>query len=340
MVRLYPSRLTGAVGGVRSADDTAVHFRYGSWPALSILQRSREDTDRGGAQEPHGEIVVRSGAGSSETVGVEAVASDSGVAVDVRFDPAVPELRITTPRVSRHPGPGPSARVRIRVVVSIPGQSRLRLLRVNSDIFSVHVLGGLFAASEADGPQGAVVDIRSTSGNLNIRDSADRDLGPVGDRAVAMHTTSGNIHADALVGSEARFNSTSGNMDLRLLPGLAPRFLDLSGTRSVLETITTSGVTRMTLLDPVWVTASSIPPALSMLESSHTSTSGALRLVYPSSWEGRLSSIATTGNIDIRGRDFHASRTSYFTEGQKGNGCSHIVIRTTSADQDIILGEE
>ncbi|CAM1509337.1 Fc.00g030760.m01.CDS01 [Cosmosporella sp. VM-42] len=206
---------------------------------------------------------------------------------------------------------------------------------------------------------------------------------PPRDYIVKINTASGDIRAEVAVTELGEFTSQSGDLALKLLPVLDSGLLKTGGKKPVLVTDTKSGDTHVTLIEPIWTSLATIgegippqappkphipgtpdpvviildpevpppdvfatvsPPALSFLKSKHTSISGKVYLLYPSSWEGILFAQTISGSQNIRGEGLEVSGSGSpylrHVKGKKGKGFSDMKIETVSGDQDVLIGRE
>ncbi|RSM09693.1 hypothetical protein CEP52_003961 [Fusarium oligoseptatum] len=196
----------------------------------------------------------------------------------------------------------------------------------------------------AEGEKPATLRVHSASGQIEVHEplSQTKDSLPPRDYIVNIGTASGDITADVATSSHARFESQSGDFKLRILP-----ILD-SSTNPALETDTKSGTSEVTILEPLWITATggdkTPPPALSALKSKHDSISGTIKLQYPSSWEGHVSAQTVSGSQDVRGRGLEVTHEggpfARRTRGRKGDGNSQMDVSSVSGDEYVLVGEE
>ncbi|KAM5382858.1 hypothetical protein ACJZ2D_002249 [Fusarium nematophilum] len=227
------------------------------------------------------------------------------------------------------------------------------------DLLDIQTVSGDVAASigpkPAD-PQGvrpAELRVRSSSGAITLDEPIDRAAQtvrpdrafPPRDYIVDLVTASGDITASLAASSIASFKSQSGDLKLRLWPvldsGLLAAAEGKASNKPALETDTKSGITQVTILEPLWTSLATIgeaipplvpddpedehepylvmpprshgsksggdefsiadAPALSVLSSKHRSISGDIKLRYPSSWEGHVFAQTISGAQDFRG---------------------------------------
>lgn len=85
-------------------------------------------------------------------------------------------------------------------------------------------------------------------------------------------------------------------------------------------------------------------PALSFLDSKHSSISGDISLRYPASWEGTFRAKTMTGSQTFRGEGLvvEKSHKGIFREsgGFKGKGHSHVEMDAMSGDEKFIVGSD
>jgi hypothetical protein len=184
---------------------------------------------------------------------------------------------------------------------------------------------------------------------------------PPRDYRVDVHTTSGDITGAAAFSSSAGFKSTSGTISLDLLPVLDSSLVE-DGSRDVaLQTTTTSGSTGITVLDPLWVnrdspsiyvalkTADSKDPMLRCLYSSHSTTSGNIRLRYPASWEGDIALSSLSGGVKAGGDGVRLikvgsgwpglNKSLLARKGEEGVG-GKVLGKSTSGAIDVWVGDK
>ncbi|ROW06898.1 hypothetical protein VMCG_03977 [Cytospora schulzeri] len=190
-----------------------------------------------------------------------------------------------------------------------------------------------------------------------------RDLIPPREYVVDLYTMSGTVRGSLAFGSSCKVHTTSGIIDLTLLPVLdrsqAPLVSGGGGGGApsyVLETATTSGTTVVNVLDALWrhvqtgsyeeppsprhqqlqeettsshsYSSSSSAPAIRVLDSRHATTSAAIRVTYPSTWEGDIEADTMSGGLDVSGRGVEIIRREEEFPGYK----KHILARKGQED--------
>ncbi|QPG93719.1 hypothetical protein C2857_001999 [Epichloe festucae Fl1] len=235
------------------------------------------------------------------------------------------------------------------------------LLKVGSASGNVYVEVVPKSADKGSARQ-AMLSVDSISGNVRIKESLafavdDKKSGkklPARDYVVKVETASGNVHADVAMTSRADFQSTSGDLTLKLLP-----LLTKGSERGDLHTETMSGTTTVTVLRPLEIQLGADEktfmtdtearrtadgPPLSELQTRHGSTSGDIKLLYPSSWTGRFKAESISGGITVKGQDVkitHSSRgIPKRVEGEKGKGNSFAHMGSILGDVELYVGKE
>lgn len=83
-------------------------------------------------------------------------------------------------------------------------------------------------------------------------------------------------------------------------------------------------------------------PALE-LRSHHASISGNFKLVYPASWEGRLTASTLSGSQKIRGEGLQIDSSGGMfkkTQAHKGKGGSLLTVDSMSGNEDVLIGKD
>ncbi|KAH6877270.1 hypothetical protein B0T10DRAFT_413523 [Thelonectria olida] len=202
--------------------------------------------------------------------------------------------------------------------------------------------------ADKERPRPAALRVNSQSGSLTVDEHLqDHDDLPARDYTVELSTKSGHITAKVAASSFAQVHSQSGDFDLEFLPVIGSTTLK-DFQSSLIKTESTSGDSRVTILEPLWTGRSSSgdkPPVFGALTSKHTSISGDVSLKYPGSWEGSLSTSTISGSQDVRGDGLEIDKRednpwSKKTEAHKGEGKSRMDVKTVSGDVDILIGHE
>ncbi|KAK1830722.1 hypothetical protein QBC39DRAFT_353116 [Podospora conica] len=166
---------------------------------------------------------------------------------------------------------------------------------------------------------------------------------PPRDYHIAVQTQSGAIRASLPFSSTATFQSTSGTSDIELLPVLA-------SDSAALRTASVSGLTRVTVAEPLWVEAGGKYSTergrpLRGLVGQHEGTSADLVLAYPGSWEGEIGLETMTGRLSARGRGVEVVRVGrgwrrelVARKGGEGGG-GRILGEVTSGDVEVLVGD-
>ncbi|GAB7345108.1 hypothetical protein MBLNU457_3506t1 [Dothideomycetes sp. NU457] len=211
----------------------------------------------------------------------------------------------------------------------------LDLLHVRSTSGSVVINVDPQKASLTD-PAPAELDIGTTSGAVRVQMPTSGRV-PARDYISKVHSTSGSIHGSLIFSSLMYTESNSGSLGVALLPYLT------KGVTHQIKTVTT-GSTDVRVLEPYYETSlfagnDTIEQTTSEynthIGSVHHTTSGSIKLVYPDSWNGRLSASSTSGSIHIGGRGMHQieGSDSWYNNHQvweRGKGDGSIDIVSTS----------
>ncbi|RFU27895.1 hypothetical protein B7463_g8440, partial [Scytalidium lignicola] len=195
-------------------------------------------------------------------------------------------------------------------------------------------------------PAPAELSIQTISGSITVTSPIYSSSSTLyaRDYRTQVHTNSGTIRGSYLFTSEGSFVTTSATVDVDVLPVLLATAENLhtdsdsSKDHSLLSTTTTSGTTKVNVLEPILLPNTTVssrrpsppPPqdldrfipigdrdpyrgvnrvdteavkrlALSSLHSSHHSTSARIDVHYPSSWEGFISAQTVSGSISVGG---------------------------------------
>ncbi|KAK4455076.1 hypothetical protein QBC34DRAFT_107308 [Podospora aff. communis PSN243] len=152
------------------------------------------------------------------------------------------------------------------------------------DYLAIHTVSGNIKVgvepkeAAKDKPKPAILYISSASGNVDFREpiqmaseahrvtqalaaagkGGDVDLRaetvlPPRDYRIDVHTASGFISGAAAFSTSGSFRTTSGDIKLDLLPVLDSSLYEDGGKQAKLETVSTSGTTRTTVLAPLWI---------------------------------------------------------------------------------------
>ncbi|KAH7149800.1 hypothetical protein B0J13DRAFT_275018 [Dactylonectria estremocensis] len=113
----------------------------------------------------------------------------------------------------------------------------------------------------------AVLRVHSISGQISIQEALDSAVSaarpdrefPPRDYVVDISTASGDVSAEIAFSSRAIFESQSGDLKLRLWPVLDSGLLKRGASQKpVLKTTTTSGETKVKLLEPLWTSLAGV----------------------------------------------------------------------------------
>ncbi|KAK0941203.1 hypothetical protein LTR29_007194 [Friedmanniomyces endolithicus] len=175
-------------------------------------------------------------------------------------------------------------------------------------------------------PAPAVFDAQSHSGGIRVGVTSSLDI-VERDYQTSVQTYSSSIQGTYIFSSSASFDTKSGSIEIDLLPYLDDDALRRApSVSSSLRTESGSGHTELSLLPPVKHTTSIIKH----LQSSHTSASGGLDLVYPQAWEGAIEGATRSGGITLEGKD-----VKVFYDGETGAGGRRVVARKGYADSKL-----
>jgi len=212
----------------------------------------------------------------------------------------------------------------------------LDLLHVRSTSGSVVIIVDPQKASSSD-PAPAELNVGTTSGAVRVQMPTTGRI-PARDYISKVHSTSGSIHGSYIFSSLMYTESSSGSVGLTLLP-----YLTKEVKHQHIKTVT-SGSTDVRILEPYYATSlvttnhtveqfqGEYSPHLG---SVHHTTSGSVRLVYPESWNGKLSASTTSGSIHVRGRGMHQIEESdgWYNKHElweRGNGEGYVDVVSTS----------
>lgn len=252
------------------------------------------------------------------------------------------------------------------------------------DMLGLHTTSGDIKASITpkevleSHPKPAVLSVSSISGNIWAAEPIhDVEKIPTRDYLVDIKSTSGDLHCFVAIGAGTHLKSTSSDITVDLKPVINTAQVTPEQPAQ-LETITTSGRTAVRILEPLWFEGDGsksateepedvpyipvgsddpydiVPPATTASSSSvfdriqatHKSSSGAIGLNYPQSWEGNLFAESMSGSLKVRGRDARIVRKESgwprSLHARKGNSDSNSLIRAHSLSGDVnaLLGEE
>ena len=206
---------------------------------------------------------------------------------------------------------------------------------------------------DKDHPAPADFSVKTLSGSVDVDfPSSDEDVVPEREYRTRVESQSSRISGRYLLGVTGTFTSYSGRLDLCILPYSSSRF------NSTLHTSTFSGRTSINLLEAINavpiskdVNYESPDPHylgewnVGSIHSTHKSLSGAINLVYPSSWVGMIDGRSISGHIKVKGKDVEIIKDvrgpgTRRVVAKKGVGDSKLVFKTTSGSVDVLVGEE
>ena len=146
---------------------------------------------------------------------------------------------------------------------------------------------------------------------------------PPRDYRTVVTSHAGAIAGRYLHGSATRLETDFGSVDVALLPVAVPGRGD--GDETVLATRTRRGRVAVALLDPASASGADggAAPALSGLQSDHSSRMGAVSVRYPAAWQGAVEGASRIGHVAMAGEGLEIVRRSrkgvgMFVEGRKG----------------------
>lgn len=220
------------------------------------------------------------------------------------------------------------------------------------DLLGLHTASGTIETavspqpvSDTD-PKPAKLDVASISGDLRVR-GVPHGEAPARDYVVAFDTTSGTVEADVAISSEGKFRSESADFKLKVWP-----FLE-EGQEMTFDTSTRSGTTKLEIFEPTWIEKGKLKHRdergqskfpFGHLNSRHSSISGTIDLVYPSSWTGHFEAETISGTQRFRGEGLRTgTKAGMFPRlltGRKGDGDSVLKVNTVSGDQKFLVGSE
>jgi hypothetical protein len=182
------------------------------------------------------------------------------------------------------------------------------------------------------GPHAAQLTVATASGDIQCRYPIWNSTNiPDRDYRTSVTTHSGRISGDYVIGTEAMFRAISGDFDITALP--------TTDEKSTFSTDTTSGSTRVTVLQPLSRHRTALPlptdnidigdddpyviirppeivpidtdapitqskiyrRPLTHITSFHECSSGDMKIHYPSAWEGEINAVTISGNIRVGG---------------------------------------
>lgn len=239
------------------------------------------------------------------------------VAPDVTLD----NLKITTDSLSVHFHPGLNLTVKKSTTVSAKGggsvsmpsetnhqsttfYSRETIIDLASgsvtgtyalyDLLSIHTTSGHIRISitpkpaSASAVKPATLRLSTASGSINAHTPSLSSI-PNRNYLTEIQSSSGSIAVSLLHGTHTSLRTSSGSLEASLYP-YGP-----NTTRSDIETNTYSGRTLITV-HPALVNATD---PLRRLYGTYNYLSGSFGLNYPSSWEGTVEGVVTSGSVDI-----------------------------------------
>lgn len=200
---------------------------------------------------------------------------------------------------------------------------------------------------------------------------------PMRDYSMTIAPEYGNVDASIPIGSSTIVECLEGTLNMTLQPILSKDSRS-SSWKSRLITETSSGNTMVRVSEPIWTNkikrpylsslsamgtsamsatlSNSVPwldgslhslakqPLWNTFESSHVSTVGDLKLIYPDSWAGRILWQADVPDFNIGGDDIEIIRqgesTQMYIEARRRNGYSSLSASTSSGTTSIAIGKE
>ncbi|KAI0884816.1 uncharacterized protein GGS22DRAFT_164422 [Annulohypoxylon maeteangense] len=241
-----------------------------------------------------------------------------------------------------------------RVIESITTSGRIDGNWPLYDMLGLHTTSGNIGVSitpheeNAEDPRSAVLSLSSVSGSVRAAEPVHTPENfPLRDYLVDVKSTSGGIHGAFAFGAGIEIKSTASDIGLNLLPVMHENRVSPT-LPAQLETATTSGITAVRVLEPLWFgdngTAVASRP-FNCLKALHKSTSGDIGLMYPGAWEGNLYAETTAGRLNVSGKDVRIIRSSRGwpgskLEAQKGPGGpgSSIEVDAIMGNMDATIG--
>jgi DUF4097 and DUF4098 domain-containing protein YvlB len=172
-----------------------------------------------------GSFEVLSTITSSPRLSVDVTRNHESIPVQVSFDRSRQALTVTTPRVLSFWGQRHDPCVEVLAVLSLPPNSTLDVVSLNTISLDLSLADGLELMSDQ-------VSIESVRGEIFVGEDA-----LIGAKALTLRAVAGRVKADIPTVETARVKTTSGAIKLQLVPANdeAPR------TASSLEVSTVSG---------------------------------------------------------------------------------------------------
>ncbi|KAI0106972.1 hypothetical protein GGR51DRAFT_559658 [Nemania sp. FL0031] len=234
------------------------------------------------------------------------------------------------------------------------------------DMLGLHTTSGDVKASITpkeeleDSPKSAVLSLSTISGTISATEPV-REVSqiPQRDYLVDVRSTSGSIRGLLAFSAGATVHTTASNVALDLLAVINIDKLTPQNPAQ-LETVTTSGVIAVRVLDPMFfhngkalgnsnneTLADMKSRALDCLEATHKSTSGSIGLRYPQAWEGMLYAQAMSGQLVAKGKDLKILKYTggwpgSKMEARKGDAGkkSTIEVNALLGNVEVIVGDE
>lgn len=150
-----------------------------------------------------------------------------------------------------------------------------------------------------------------------------------------VESSSGALVGSYILGAHTRMTTQSGTIAVDLSPGIE------RGGTAKLVTDTRSGLTRVNVLQP----STGFDWADAMVSQASTSTSGAVKVVYPQAWEGVIQAKSLAGAVEIGGEGVKIVESGGLGPGKrvkavKGSGRNTLVVEAVSGMVGVLIGQE
>ncbi|KAI9884362.1 MAG: hypothetical protein M1823_003858 [Watsoniomyces obsoletus] len=208
----------------------------------------------------------------------------------------------------------------------------LDLLYLRSERGKIRVDVDARAAVDPEKPDPAKFIASTISGDISANmfpRTLERVPPPVPDREyhIRVATESGSVTGLYFLGHDTNFSTKSGSIAASFRP-VAP-----FDARTRFVTKTESGSCYIRVLPPI-----QRPGKLRWTDCQHMSRSGAIRLRYPSQWEGNIGVESTSGSIDVSGSRMRiVGRGPNFVEARRGHGYRSLTCQSGSGDVNVRL---
>jgi hypothetical protein len=191
-------------------------------------------------------------------------------------------------------------------------------LKITSDAGSISV----DVIPQENDNKPAVLELSTQAGHINAQYPPLNTPIPAREYHTTATTLAGSVRGRYIHGKETVLRSNLGAVDAVLIP--------VGSGKSTLSTSTDSGMQRLYVLSP-----SNAGSALTSLDASHTSTNGAISVVYPPEWEGSVEAETTAGSVSMEGTGLEVTKEplpgwgGVKMTGKKGSGEGFTRCQTT-----------